>query len=412
MTSHVLFRRTFVSAELLLELSVPLLAGVLTALMWANLAPSSYQSILHTQLLPGGFDLQFLVNDVFMALFFGIAAKEITEACLPGGALNPMRKAISPLLATAGGVLGPIAVYFAIVALRGDWAIARGWGVPTATDIALAWLVARMAFGKKHPAVSFLLLLAVADDAVGLAIIAVFYPDPSNPVRPSLLLLVAAAVLLGYWLRRSRVISVWPYLAGPGLLSWVGLEAAHLHPALALVPIVPLMPNLGRDRGLYVDCDQSPAHDTLGRFEHLFKRPVDIGLFGFGLANAGVTLGSVGSATWTVLAALLVGKTAGITLFALAGTRMGVPLPDGMDRRSLVLAALTASLGLTVALFVAGVAFVDPAVQGSAKMGALLSVVAAPAVLLGSALLGVRRRSAEATATGHVGSTGAAVPTG
>ena len=46
--------------------------------------------------------LHFIVNDLFMVLFFGIAAKEITEACLPGGALNPVSKAINPLLGTIG----------------------------------------------------------------------------------------------------------------------------------------------------------------------------------------------------------------------------------------------------------------------------------------------------------------------
>lgn len=57
----------------------------------------------------------------------------------------------------------------------------NGWGIPTATDIALAWLVARIVFGASHPAVNFLLLLAVADDAIGLGIIAIFYPDLSFP---------------------------------------------------------------------------------------------------------------------------------------------------------------------------------------------------------------------------------------
>lgn len=62
-----------------------------------------------------------------------------------------------------------------------------GWGVVTATDIVLAWLVGRLVFGDGHPAIDFLLLLAVADDAIGMAIIAIFYPDPEHPVRPAYL---------------------------------------------------------------------------------------------------------------------------------------------------------------------------------------------------------------------------------
>lgn len=380
-------RRAF---ELLLQFSVPLIAGVVVAVLWANLDEHGYHALVHWS--PFGhhspYSLHFLFNDLFMVLFFGIAAKEITEACLPGGALNPPRKAISPLLGTLGGVLGPIAVYLAWMTVTGDAAARGGWGIPTATDIALAWLVARVVFGKGHPAVSFLLLLAVADDGLGLLIIAVFYPDPAHPVRPELLLLVAAAVGLAFAMRRKGVRSFWPYLAGPGVLSWVGLFFAHLHPALALVPIIPFLPNMGHDEGLFAEeGDGREHHDTLNAFEHFFKKPVEIGLFGFGLFNAGVAFSSIGNATWAVFAALLVGKTLGIFGFAAVGHYLGFKLPTGMTLRSLFTAGMVAGLGLTVALFVAGVAFTDPALQGAAKMGALFSVAVVPlAVLVGRAL--------------------------
>lgn len=89
--------------ELLQEFSIPLILGVVVAMVWANLAPASYDYLVHAS--PFGehshINVQFLMNDIFMALFFGLAAKEITESCLPGGALNPPRKAVNPLLGTA-----------------------------------------------------------------------------------------------------------------------------------------------------------------------------------------------------------------------------------------------------------------------------------------------------------------------
>lgn len=383
-------RRAF---RLLLEFSIPLIVGVVAALIWANFAPHSYHQLVHGSPFGEGshFNLHFLVNDIFMALFFGIATKEITESALPGGALNPPRKAINPLLATVGGVVGPVAVFFAYVAFTGDDTIARGWGIPTATDIAIAWLVARIAFGASHPAVSFLLLLAVADDGIGLGIIAVFYPDPSHPVQPLFLLVVAAAVLAAYALRKRGVRSYWAYLLVPGVMSWAGLYLAHLHPALALVPVVPFMPHGGKDEGLFAE-DGSARHysDTLNQFEHAFKVPVDLGLFAFGLANAGVVFSSVGNATVAVLLALVVGKTFGIFAFSWVGDRLGFRMPAGMNAASLLLVGLTASLGLTVALFVAGVAFTEPGMQGAAKMGALLSVVVAPVVIVLARLARVR----------------------
>ena len=171
--------------------------------------------------------VHFIVNEIFMVFFFGIATKEITESVLPGGALNPIPKAINPLMGTLGGIFGPAGMFFLLAWVfynsSGEFSIvANGWGIPTATDIALAWLVARVVFGASHPAVNFLLLLAVADDAIGLGIIAVFYPDPDHPVAPSWLLLVVAGMAVAYIMRRFQV-SYWPiYILIAGGLSWVG----------------------------------------------------------------------------------------------------------------------------------------------------------------------------------------------
>lgn len=377
--------------SMLQEFSIPLIAGVLAAILWANLDHEAHHHLVHGAIF-GEVNLHFLVNDVLMVFFFGIAAKEIVESCLPGGALNPPRRAVSPLLGTLGGVLGPVAVYFAWVAVTGDDAIANGWGIPTATDIALAWLVARMVFGKGHPAISFLLLLAVADDGIGLAIIAIFYPDPAHPVQPVYLLLVAGAMATAWGLRRAGVKSFWFYVAGPGVVSWLGLYFGHLHPALALVAVVPFMPGGASDEGLFEESHEHGHHtDTLNRFEHAFKLPVDLGLFLFGLANAGVMFSSVGNATWGVVLALLAGKTIGVFAFGMIGHALGFRLPQGMNAGSLLVAGIIASLGLTVALFVAGVAFTDPGLQGAAKMGALLSVAAVPVAFVVGRALRVRR---------------------
>jgi NhaA family Na+:H+ antiporter len=376
------------------DFSIPLLAGVAVALVWANIDLGVYERVWHWSPLGehSRYSLHFVVNDVFMALFFGIAAAEIVEACLPGGALNPPLKALNPLMGTFGGVVGPACVYLAVVFVAGESDLARGWGIPTATDIAVAWLVARMVFGRGHPAVAFLLLLAIADDAIGLVIIAIFYPDPAHPVQPLYLLVVAGAMAMAFVIRRAQVQSYWAYLLGPGVVSWVGLLYGGLHPALALVAIVPFMPNMGEDAGLFEE-EEEEATDTLNRFEHAFKLPVDVGLFFFGLANAGVAVSSAGTVTVAVLGALLLGKTGGITLFSLIARRLGAPLPSGMSVRELVVAGMVAGIGLTVALFVAGVAFVQPELRASAKLGALLSMMIAPIAIAVARMVGVRPRS-------------------
>ena len=387
------------------EFSIPLIAGVLAALAYANLNPEGYEHIIHwkpfgdLELFHHAVTLHFLINDVFMVFFFGIAAKEITEACLPGGSLNPVRKAINPLLATLGGVFGPVAVFFVTLHLffsAGAFGehtdlglLHKGWGIPTATDIALAWLVARAVFGAGHPAINFLLLLAVADDAIGLVIIAIFYGDPTNPANPVWLLLCLLGIAVALGLRKAKVKSWIPYIALGGPLAWSGLMLAHMHPALALVFIVPCLPGPRTDSGMF---DPHAEPSTLHDFEHQLKLFVDLGLFAFAFANAGVEFATMGAMTWTILIALVVGKTVGITLFGYLATKIGFPLPDRMGMKQLVMAGFIAALGLTVALFVAGAAFgkLDAGLEGQAKMGALFSgFVGIPAIVLGR-MIGAR----------------------
>jgi NhaA family Na+:H+ antiporter len=412
--------------NILQEFSIPLIGGVAVAMLMANVDYETYTHIIHWK--PAGdvsvfgheLTLHFLVNDVFMVFFFGIAAKEITEACLPGGSLNPPRKALNPLIATIGGVVGPVLIF-----LAGLWGLyelgvynlddapwselSRGWGIPTATDIALAWLVARAVFGKGHPAVDFLLLLAVADDAIGLVIIAVFYGDPAVPAEPIYLLAVLLGMAVAYGLGRAGVKHWWPYVMIGGPIAWAGLMAAHLHPALALVFVIPFMPGPKRDVALFLDRDEVDlmgeetaadlhiAHSPLHLFEHQMKLPVDLGLFFFAFANAGVPVAEVGPLTWLILGSLVLGKTIGITLFGMASIALGFPLPSRMGRGDLVMASFIAALGLTVALFVAGAAFTDPALLGQAKMGALFSgFVGLVAVLIARALGMPASRSAAA----------------
>ncbi|WP_366922409.1 Na+/H+ antiporter NhaA [Metallumcola ferriviriculae] len=383
--------------QMLQEFSIPLIAGVFAALIWANISPHSYHELMETELIFGA-NFHFLVNDIFMVFFFAIAGVEITQSLMPGGDLNPLKKAINPLLATIGGVVGPVAVYLGLNAVFGSPELVRGWGIPTATDIALAWLVARFVFGAAHPAVKFLLLLAIADDAIGLVIIAVFYPDPLQPAEPIWLLLVLAAVIVAFALRKFNVRNYWPYLLVAGLLSWTGLHNTHLHPALALVFIVPFLPHPVTARGhLFEAEEEEEEHSTLARFEHEWKVIVDFGLFFFGLSNAGVQLSGIGAATWLVFVGLLLGKTVGIVTLANLGKLVGFPLPEGMGQKELFTAALVAALGLTVALFVAGAAFVDPSIQGAAKMGALFSGFVAILALAVGKMLGIRKINEEAT---------------
>ena len=409
-----------------------LLLGTLLALFWANSSLEHYEKFINGALLPDSnflahalthgktaFSLHFLVNDLFMVLFFGIAMKEVTESFLPGGALSSVRKAAMPALATLGGVLGPIATFFALrAALAPDPDIANAWAVPTATDIAYCWLFARIIFGNVHPAVTFLLVLAVLDDLIGMMIIAVFYTNPAD-MHLKWLGLVALAAILCEGMRRGGVKSFWPYLLIGAPLSWYGLHNAGVHAALALVPVVPFMPHAERDAGLFASPADHDEHghdghgdhghghhsDTLNQFEHFFKPIVDVGLFGFGLANAGVILSMEslgGKPTWIILGALIIGKTVGIFLFSLVGTALGLSLPKPMKMKQVLVLGCVAGIGFTVALFVTSVAlkqappallesFAKSGTEGMLKLGALMSFSAGALAFVLSKLVGIKR---------------------
>ncbi len=426
--------------------SVLLILGALAALIWANLDPHSYHHVVEYPLWFNDFvgtdaakwvkkygaefhieeigdvtrvlTAHYLVNDVLMAFFFAIAAKEVWEAViLKNGSLRG-KKAATPLFATAGGMFGPIAVYLGLALWLGSDtfnAVANGWAIPTATDIAFSYLVGRLVFGAGHPAVRFLLLLAIADDAAGLIILAVFYP--SGDLAPEWLLLSLGAAIAVYVFFNAlprrldrgnqlrpvstamrQYLGFWPYLIA-ACLSWYGFQQAGIHPALGLLPIVPTIPHADRAFGIFSEAEQYLT-DLLNHCEHLLKHPVEVILFFFGLFNAGVEFSAIGSPTWLVLAGLIIGKPIGVLLFGWIGAvvfRLG--LPQGMRIIDLFVIGCVAAIGFTVSLFIAAVAFDSSvmlngsSVQAAAKMGALFSFGAAVISIIAGKLCRVEKQN-------------------
>jgi NhaA family Na+:H+ antiporter len=345
------------------ENSVLLIVGTTTGLIWANVSPDTYGELSH--------HLHFVINDIGMAFFFGFAAKEVFEALLPGGPLASRKLAAMPAMATLGGMIAPALLYVSGAVLLSRPDLTRGWAIPCATDIAFSYMVARFVFGAKHPAIPFLLVLAIADDALGLIILALFYPvGQINPLV--FVLFLGAAVVSTLILRRFKVVSFWPYISIGGSLSWLGFYLGGFHPALALVPIVFTMPHAQTDRGIFEET-KDELTDSLSQFEHWWKNPVEVVLGLFGFANAGVAFTSVTGGTWLVLIALLVGKPVGINLFCAFGRLFGLHLPTGMRWKDLIVVGCAASIGFTVALFVSTVAFPSGPNLDAVKMGSLLS---------------------------------------
>ena len=389
--------------KFLLDNSLLLVIGAVIALVWANCGQSAqdaYHHILHAHFgfmdnpifgsdIGDGsgmkhFDLHFFINDFLMAFFFMAAGKEVFEATFPGGALHNPKQAATPLIATAGGVLGPICVYLLIAFLfHGAFGyemstgtpndLMHGWAVPTATDIAFSAMIARIIFGGKHPAVPFLLLLAIADDAVGLVIIALCFGSGFGLNTVFGLLGVAALMCLGYFVFNKKLKwNSWvPYFVLM-LGSWLCFGYAGIHCSLGFIPIVVCMPHAAEDDGVHSD-DERGKDDALNKLQTAFYVPTEIILGLFGWASAGVAFTTIGFPTACVAFALIIGKMVGIFTFGgISGKLLG--LPEGMSYKDLLVLGSAAGIGFTVALFVAGVAFPDGDTKDAAKLGALLSL--------------------------------------
>lgn len=368
--------------QFLVDNSLLLLVGALGGLIWANVDSAGYARFT---------DLTHLfVNHIAMVFFFGLVAKEVYEATLPGGPLAEPRQAAMPVLAAVGGMAVPASIYAVYVSRLGRAdELMRGWAIPCATDIAFSYLVARLIFRRSHPAIPFLLLLAIADDVLGLIALAVFYPQ--GEIDVTFLIGGVGSACVGAWLlRRSGVENFWLYVLGPGVLSWLGLYFGGIHPALALVPIVPLMPH-GRSDLRRFGSRPAIRLATMQQFEEWWRVPVQVILLAFGLVNAGVPFTSVGPVTAAVAVALVIGKPIGVTAATLVGELLGLRRAAGLTYPALIVTGVTAGIGFTVALFFTTAAFPPGTILDEAKMGALLSFLAAPIAILLGRIAGIKR---------------------
>jgi NhaA family Na+:H+ antiporter len=346
----------------ILEYLIALPIGCAAGLIWANTGPESYFRFAHAA--------TFYVNDVGLVFFFALIAKEVAEATLPGGALHPWRRAALPVAAATGGVLVSIACYLAFVDYVGEPMLRSGWATACAIDIPGTYVIARWIFGR-HPAVPFLLLLAISADAIGLIFLGVLQPiDDVHPVIS--VALMAVAIVGAAVLRRRHVKSFWPYLLGPGVLSWVALFVSGLHPALALVPIIPFFPHGRRNPGVFIE--PSPqAHDTLTIFERWWHLPVEGVLLMFGLVNAGVPLHGLEVGMWAIPIAAL-GRPIGVVAAAGVAIAAGLHLPHRVRWQELLVVGCTSSIGLVFALFFASVVMPPGPILLEMKMGALVTI--------------------------------------
>jgi Na+/H+ antiporter NhaA len=376
-----------------------LLGATIAALVWANVSPTSYQAVWHTQLsirLGGAGlsqDLHGWVNSGLMAFFFFVVGLEARRE-FDLGELRERRRLTMPVLAGLGGMIVPIAIFLAVNAGR---ASAHGWGTAMSTDTAFALgmlaLVGRRAPDRMR---TFLLTFAVVDDLAALAIIAIFY---SQDISPPALLAGLATIGVVLAVRALGVQRGVVYLA-LGLVAWAAFMRSGVDPIVVglvmglLAQAYPAArgdlelateqfrmfreqptPELARVASTSLSTSISP-NDRLQGIFHPWTSYVIVPLFA--LANAGVQISGpflarafTSPVTLGIVAGYVVGKPlgiAGVSFLVSKASKGRLPLPAGWA--SIIGAGTIAGIGFTVSLLIASLAFTGPDLA-EAKVGVL-----------------------------------------
>ena len=358
--------------------------------------------------------LMAFINDALMAVFFFSVGLEIKREVLVGE-LSSLRQALLPIIAAVGGMIIPVAIYFAMTS---GTPAEGGLAIPMATDIAFSLGVLSL-FGKRVPLSLkiFLTAFAVVDDIGGILVIA--FCDTS-PLAGGYLL--AAFIILAILLiaNRMQVMSRTFYCVS-GIVVWYLFLQSGVHATIAGVLVaftIPSIPCLNVKKYItrireniagFPHFDKSSILltpnqiDVLKSIEsasdkvisplqfmedrmHGMVNYVIMPLFAF--ANAGITLSGgkgdiAGLVTYAVVLGLVLGKFAGIYLFTWLAVRMRITsLPQGMDWKNVAGVSLLGGIGFTVSLFIANLSFgaTDEALLNQAKLGVLAGTILAGVV--------------------------------
>jgi NhaA family Na+:H+ antiporter len=377
-----------------------LLAAAVLALIWANSPWSAaYDAVRDAQFGPAWADLHLTVgqwaSDGLLALFFFVAGLELKREFVAGDLRDPQRAAV-PIAAAVGGVIVP-AVIFSVVA-RGS---ARGWAIPTATDIAFALAVLAV-IGRHLPVAlrTFLLTLAVVDDLIAITIIAIFYTD-----HLAVLPLLAALIPLGlFTVLVQRRIRSWWLLLPLAVTGWALMHASGIHATVAGVLLGFAVPVIRSERAGGPDAGPGLAE----HFEHRF-RPLSSGLAVpvFAFFSAGVTVGGLTGLTTAlsdhvtlgIIAGLVLGKPVGIMAATWAVARFTrADLDEGLAWIDVLGLAVLAGIGFTVSLLIGELAFGSGSeLDDHVKVGVLTGSITA--AVLATVILRLRNRTYRRMAT-------------
>jgi NhaA family Na+:H+ antiporter len=317
-----------------------------------------------------------VINYILMTIFFFVVGLEIKRE-LTSGHLSRFRDAIMPFIAAVGGMALPALIYLAIAGSEAP----RGWAIPVATDIALAVGTLALLGNLVIPSLrTFLLGLAVIDDIGAILIIAFIY---SSGVAISWFFAAAVTVIVIALVKKFGVRNTYIYVL-LGLALWYTFYRTGIHPTLAGVVLGLLTPNTPKNVDDYHDLEDGSLSviEWLEAKLHPWSTYLVVPIFAF--ANTGVILtsealknASTSVIAWGIFAGLVIGKPLGILVAMISAKKLNIgDYPTGARNSDILATGSAAGIGFTVAIFIASLAFTDPAQRDIA----IIAVIAASVV--------------------------------
>jgi Na+:H+ antiporter, NhaA family len=309
------------------------------------------------------FSILHWINEGLMTIFFLLIGLEI-ERELYVGELKDIKNASLPIAAAIGGMTVPASIY--LLFNLGTEA-QRGFGIPTATDIAFVLGVLAILSDRVPPSLKiFLAALAIMDDLGAIVIIALFYAGHFS----FFYLGTALGIFLGLLIMNRLGVRRLVYYIIPGIILWVFMLRSGVHATLSGVLIAFAIPfKSGKE--------DSPSY-RLQRFLH---KPVSFIIMPlFALANtdiifSGGWLEGLGQAnSLGIIAGLFIGKPFGIVLFSLLATKWRISQwPKEVSFKQIIGAGFLGGIGFTMSIFITLLAFPNPEIVQSSKIAILLS---------------------------------------
>lgn len=262
------------------------------------------------------------VQDGLLTVFFLTVGLELKQELATGSLSNPKAAAV-PMLCAVGGMMAPPVLFLLVLFLFSGFGsdplaiasgtsftfgeMSHGWAVPTATDIAFSLAVLAL-FAKALPGSirAFLMTLATVDDLLAIILIAVFF---SSVNAWYWFVGIAVCAVVWYFLVRMRKVP-WLAVAIVGILAWVMMFEAGVHPTLAGVLVGLLTP--AHERFGEKTPRAERYADKLQPFSALLALPI-FALFATGVHFESLTLALfISPVVVAVMVALVVGKPLGI----------------------------------------------------------------------------------------------------